>query len=321
MCDRSNSPTRSRTDRCSSRIEPYCTGIRQPAKSIIRAPSASWRSASGVSWMTVPAPRGSVTKPAPRAFRGARQPARPAPARSRTSARSGASVEVDPAHLVELVVVAREVAADRFHHVVVDGLVDPRAGLDEGVFDRIDRPGDADRRARSPRPPRGAPSPRVSRRASGVPLGRVQVRTSRSRRRPPTTSWGRPASYRTTMPPAEVAVAVLRRATAPRRRWDAGPLRSARNVPNASSPTAGLGDRGRADRVGRGPRQPERRRANGPASGPRNWVWTPATAENEALRSETESPLSGAARRTHETRRRSRRVLGGDAVSHGPQWY
>ena len=56
-------------------------------------------------------------------------------ARSRRSARSGASVEVDPADLVELVVVACEVAADGFHHEVVDGLVDPRAGLDERVLD------------------------------------------------------------------------------------------------------------------------------------------------------------------------------------------
>ena len=39
MCDRSNRPTRSRTARCSLTIEVYWTGISQPAKSIIRAPS------------------------------------------------------------------------------------------------------------------------------------------------------------------------------------------------------------------------------------------------------------------------------------------
>ena len=43
-----------------------------------------------------------------------------------------------------------------------------------------------------------------------------------SRRRLPTTNWGIPSSYRTTMPPAEVAVAFLRRATAPRRRSEVG---------------------------------------------------------------------------------------------------
>ena len=64
MCDRSNSPTAPRTDRCSSRIDPYWTGIRQPAKSIIRAPSASCRPASGVSCTDSPT-SASVTKPAP----------------------------------------------------------------------------------------------------------------------------------------------------------------------------------------------------------------------------------------------------------------
>ena len=48
-------------------------------------------------------------------------------------------VEGDPAHLVELVVVAGEVAADRLHQEVVDGLVDPGAPLDEPVLDRIER--------------------------------------------------------------------------------------------------------------------------------------------------------------------------------------
>ena len=47
-------------------------------------------------------------------------------------------------------------------------------------------------RARSPRAPRGGPSPRSSRAGSGVPLGSVQVTPSRSRRRLPTTSCGCP---------------------------------------------------------------------------------------------------------------------------------
>jgi len=40
-----------------------------------------------------------------------------------------------------------------------------------------------------------------------------------------------------------VAVAFLRRATEPRRRWDGEPIRSVRSGPSASSPAAGLGDR------------------------------------------------------------------------------
>ena len=53
-------------------------------------------------------------------------------------------VEPDPADLVELVVVTGQVAADRVHQEVVDGLVDARAGLDEGVLDRIERSADPD---------------------------------------------------------------------------------------------------------------------------------------------------------------------------------
>ena len=52
----------------------------------------------------------------------------------------------------------------------------------------------------------------------GVPLGSVQVLPSRSRRRRPATSCGTPAMLRMTIPPAEVAVARLSRATAPTRR-------------------------------------------------------------------------------------------------------
>ena len=40
-------------------------------------------------------------------------------------------------------VMAVEVAADRFHHEVVDRLVDPGAGLDEPVLDVLKRSGDA----------------------------------------------------------------------------------------------------------------------------------------------------------------------------------
>ena len=48
MCDRSNRPAAVRTARCSSRIPEYWIGISQPANSTTLAPSASWRSSSGL---------------------------------------------------------------------------------------------------------------------------------------------------------------------------------------------------------------------------------------------------------------------------------
>jgi hypothetical protein len=51
---------------------------------------------------------------------------------------AGRLVEADPANLIELMVVALQVATDRFHQEVVDSLVDPRAALDEPVFDRVE---------------------------------------------------------------------------------------------------------------------------------------------------------------------------------------
>jgi hypothetical protein len=40
----SNSPARVRTAVCSSMMPGYCTGMSQPAKSTMRAPSARWAS-------------------------------------------------------------------------------------------------------------------------------------------------------------------------------------------------------------------------------------------------------------------------------------
>ena len=53
-------------------------------------------------------------------------------------------VEADPADLVELMIVALEVTADRLHEEVVDGLVDPGSALDEPVLDRVEVVGDPD---------------------------------------------------------------------------------------------------------------------------------------------------------------------------------
>ncbi len=48
MCETSKSPAAVRTASCSAITEVYCTGMSQPAKSTIRAPSLRWASLSGV---------------------------------------------------------------------------------------------------------------------------------------------------------------------------------------------------------------------------------------------------------------------------------
>ncbi len=44
MCETSKTPAEERTALCSSTIDVYCTGISQPAKGTMRAPSAACRS-------------------------------------------------------------------------------------------------------------------------------------------------------------------------------------------------------------------------------------------------------------------------------------
>ena len=177
-------------------IEPYWTGISQPPNSISRAPSARCASVSGVRWI------GGSSRVGHDGRLGGG--ARPSAADRRPGAslehgrgvrdegplglegqHRGGRVERDPADLVELVVVPGEVAAGRLHQEVVDGLVDARPRLDEPVLDRVERAGDPDLEAGLLARPRGGRSPRASRRRSGVPLGSVQVRPSRSRRRLP----------------------------------------------------------------------------------------------------------------------------------------
>ena len=138
-----------------------------------------------------------------------RRPGRRAPARSRTSGAPAASANGDPADLVELVVVALEVPADRLHEQVVDGLVDPGAALDERVLDDVEGRDDADLEAGLLGAPRAGPSPRASRAGWAFPWAASRCTPSRSRRRRPATSWGTPSTNRMTMPPAEVAVALL----------------------------------------------------------------------------------------------------------------
>ena len=153
----------------------------------------------------------------------------------------------------------------------------------------------------------------------GVPFGSVQVTMSRSRRREPTTRCGSPDSKRTTIPPADVAVAVLSRATAPWRRWTGGPSRRGRNAPSASRwrdaggrpSLAAAGPPGRrASRLGAG-------RATLP-SGRRRTRGAGRRGLERAGCAKAEVPLARPRRRVHETGRRAGRVLRGDAVLHGP---
>src|SRR5262245_13390120 len=150
MCDRSNSPARSRTARCSSRMPPYWTGIIQPPNSISFAPRASWRSRSGVWWTavsTVSATSGSAGGPGDRA-RAARRLVPPGRDRLGRAGDQGSLglerqevlglVERDPPDRLELVVVPAQVAAGGIHQEVVDGLVDPGPALDEPVLDRVE---------------------------------------------------------------------------------------------------------------------------------------------------------------------------------------
>ena len=160
----------------------YCTGIRQPAKSIIRAPRASVVGPPAASRGA--GPRG------PRSRSGLGSVQRRGPGDGPGDDVGGVGhqgplglerqharrlVEVDPADLVELVVVAIQVAADRLHQEVVHGLVDARPGLDErrtgssrgAPVMRTSRPVSS---ATSRRAVSSVDSPRF-----GVPLGRVQV--------------------------------------------------------------------------------------------------------------------------------------------------
>ena len=154
----------------------------------------------------------------------------------------------------------------------------------------------------------------------GVPLGRVQARPSRSRRRLPTTSWGRPSSCRTTMPPADVAVAFLSRATAPYRRARCAPVRV---HPTASSASARPGaDDHSWPTAGRAVGCASRRAVGTPPGRPS--AAAPSCGRSPGRRSrsrpESQPALAGTAGRANESRRRPGRVLGGDGVSHGPQW-
>ena len=149
MCDRSKSPARSRTARCSSRMPAYWTGISQPPKSMSRAPGVDVATVEGRS-----AHPGGPSRPADSGSRPDREVALDGGRRVGHDAPLGFVAhqlvrlgQVDPAHLVELVVVPLERAAGRRHEEVVDDLVDARARLHEPVLDVADALEDGDLQA------------------------------------------------------------------------------------------------------------------------------------------------------------------------------
>ena len=87
---------------------------------------------------------------------------------------SSASATVEPAHILELVVVVGEVAPRRLHQVVVHGLVDAAAVAHEAVVDVADGVEDAHLQAGLLGTSRTAVSSGVSS-PSGVPLGSDQM--------------------------------------------------------------------------------------------------------------------------------------------------
>ena len=157
----------------------------------------------------------------------------------------------------------------------------------------------------------------------GVPLGRVQVRPSRSRRRLPTTSCGSPGLVSDDDP------AGGRGGRGPQARHGAVAALGRRPVPARPERAQCIATSGPRPAV-RGTARPGRRgsrasrRAGGPAdatSGPRSTVGAGRRGRNEPAARRPSRRSRARRRRAHESGRRSGRVLRGDAVLHGPQWY
>ena len=201
--------------------------------------------------------------------------------------------------------------------------MDPLAALDEPVLDRVERTRDPDLGPVSSATSRRAVSSVVSP-GLGVPFGRVHVQPSRSRRRLPTTNHARPDSWRITMPPADVAVTALRRATAPTRRRGArprapgaGPLHHDQWT-GPATPT--MGRSGGLDGA-----------PTGAQPGQRSDVGAVQDGRPHARSTEGNPAGRGPSRRVHGCRldgrtnrcaaRTGARCPAGDAVLHGAQWY
>src|SRR5688500_5490158 len=190
--------------------------------------------------------------------------------------------EVDPAHLVELVVMALEVAADGFHHEVVHRLVDARAGLDEPVFDVLEGPRDADLQAGL-----------LADLTQGGLLGALTALGRALGERPrPTIALTLATADDELRSPGLIPdddAAGGRGGRGPQACHGAVAARGRRPGPDRAARAQCISTSGRSrafrirGRAGRGPRQPARRRAYGPASDPRSSVWRAATAENDEV--------------------------------------
>ena len=299
----------------------------QPAKSMSRAPRARWRSSSGVvdgpsrRWPVRPRaqvrPNRPGSRPMPRARRSAtRSAARSTRAALGLEGQDPAGLgQVEPAHLVELVVVTGEVAAGRLHQEVEDRLVDARAALDERVADRVERLDDPDLEARSPRRPRAGRSARAVSPGKGVPFGRVQVWISLA---PPGDEL-RDAGLEPDDDAAGGGCGRLLQAShgadaALERLSRTGPLGRDQCIDNTGRIRPLCERRGRART--RTDRQLARSRSSGARSARRSTVARAGTARNVAAVRRPSRRSPGARRGAHETRRRASRVLGGDGVLH-----
>src|SRR3954453_3150783 len=136
MCERSKTPTRSRTARCSSRMPEYWTGISQPAKSMSRPPSARWRSTRAVCSKRCSSCGGALQAGQWQGLLDELALGREGQQRQRFGDRKKADV-------LELMIVVLEAPAGRLHQEEVDRLVDALARLREEIIDRAHRREDA----------------------------------------------------------------------------------------------------------------------------------------------------------------------------------
>ena len=208
MCDRSNSPARSRTARCSSRMPAYWTGISQPAKSISRAAErAVSLDQRGLEQLAAVGCVRAVES-ASCVDSGRRQRLLDDLALGREAHQLARLVDRHPADLVELVVVVVQAAAGR----LPSGSSGRSCGCASPCWVKkySMAPTGATMRTSSPvssATSRSAVSSTVSP-SSGVPLGSVQLEPSRSRRRRPRQISSPQSVSRMTTPPHDVARAV-----------------------------------------------------------------------------------------------------------------
>ena len=331
MCDRSNSPARSRTARCSSRIAAVLDR-HQPAAELDhpRAERPRAGRSAGVTADRRVDRLGHRRDPPPVATRPARR--RPELSDRRppcaTSARSvsnvsrrGASANGDPAHLVELVVVARP-GRRRSAPSGSSGRSCGCASRDWTNQYSIESSGPVIRTS--------SPVSSATSRSAVSSVGLAGVRAcpwagSRSGRHARAGGCRRRAPVIRLVSDDDAAGGRGRRVPQARHGADGGAGVGPRARPRRAGPSCIDDERTRAaaqrrrdgagvDRAPAGAEAHERARASRPCEHRRAGA---SRRRNVAGRSEAESTLPGAGRRAHESGRRPGRVLGGDAVLHG----